>query len=234
MSPSLCFEMCIAEVCLGSDWELFCLTLPYKRTGFSIHRSVTAVWFLYIKQNTREKPKFKYKITFKKHSSSRLMPPFCSSMKYVFPLDLQGEETFMYTLPSLICKAPQTNHGSVPHCPYGPHIWNEDHTEDVRVVQQDLILQSSPHCAVSLWVQGAVRLTRQTKTRLLHLRNRPLNDLKDQKHQLSASALSREGKPFCTDPVLWCCCSAHITNTFLNVISYLEESAGLGRRGSGH
>lgn len=40
--------------------------------------------------------------------------------------------------------------------------------------------------------------------------------------------------PFCTDPVLQHFCSAHITNTFLNVISYLEESASLGLRGSGH
>lgn len=41
----------------------------------------------------------------------------------------------MHSMPSLICKAPQTNHGSVPHCPYEPHTWNEDHTEGVRVVQ---------------------------------------------------------------------------------------------------
>lgn len=87
MRLSLCVlkcEMCIAEVCLGSDWELFCLTLPYKRTGFSIHCSVTAVWFLYIKQNPREKPKFKYKIIFKKYSSSRLMFPSVALLNMFF------------------------------------------------------------------------------------------------------------------------------------------------------
>lgn len=53
---------------------------------------------------------------------------------------------------SLRCQSPQTNHGSVPRCPYGPHVRNED-AEDVHAVHQDLILQSSPSRQTALIVQ---------------------------------------------------------------------------------
>lgn len=102
----------------------------------------------------------------------------------------------MYTMPSLICKAPQTNDGSVPHCPYGPHIWNEDHTEGVHVVQQDLILLSSPLLCRQCRFGCRSTAPERTETRLLHLRYRPLNDLKDQKALTECISAEKRGEAF--------------------------------------
>lgn len=88
-----------------------------------------------------------------------------------FPLDLQREEDFITTMPSLRHKALHTK----------SHVRKKKDLEDVCAVQQDLILQSSPLVTPLVCSPDGLLLGGNIKNGLLHLRNRTLNFHRDQK-----------------------------------------------------
>ena len=64
-------------------------------------------------------------------------------------------------MPRLGCKVPQTNHCTVPQCPYGPHVRKKKDGEDVCAVQQDTILQPSSSRLTPLVLQMVFLLVQE-------------------------------------------------------------------------